>query len=169
MDNVLLEKQLIEKFKIEFYDKLGYYPIVITDREITENKKLMSLYELECLFENILPSLYGKKMTIGSKNRNRPIVELRAIYVFLARCMGYRLIDIATYMQKHHASIIHYEDLFANLMSTSEEFRILFEKVYTHVKQNHESHDELSTMVYFNKVWNKSKSIILSGLLQVED
>jgi hypothetical protein len=32
MDTIELEKSLIEKFKAEFHEKLGYYPIVVTDK-----------------------------------------------------------------------------------------------------------------------------------------
>ena len=169
MNVIEIENELIENFKNEFYSKLGYYPVVLTESGEVCFKKVMSLEQLADLFEDVMPSLYGKKLGLRSKKSVRILVEIRCIFVYLARCLGYKLKAIAKFLNRHHSTIIYNEELFHNMLSTNLMFRKTFEHVFLHIRNNYNPNDELSTMVYFNKAWHQSQSIILSGLLPHED
>lgn len=164
-----LEKvKMIQEFKEKFNEKFGYLPIVIATKK-EESAYIMSLEELETYFQPFLPKRFGKVLSIQHRGRYRELVDLRFIFAYLARSMGYQLVTIGEYAKKHHSSIIHHIDSFKNMMETSDSFRLLYKKVFNHIKEKHKPNDELSAMAYFDKVWNESQSGLLSGLHPEQD
>lgn len=163
MSDEHLKKQLIDNFTKLFYSQLGYYPIVITRDDKDINKPLMTLEQLECHFNTFMElNQFYHKLNLKSKKRVRKLVEIRIIFCYLARMMGYKLEYLGAYLNKHHSTVIYNLVAFNNLMQTSEEFRFKFKEIITYIKTNYEPHDELPAMVYFNKVWSESKPTILS-------
>ena len=132
-----LERKLIEEFRIEFFDKLGYYPVVLSkyEQEIL-GEKYMSLEKLSSYFEPFLPTKYDKKITLVSKWRYRELVELRCMFCFLAKEMKYSLSTIGEFLSKRdHTTVIHNIRVFNNLMDTSDPFRDKFRTILNYIKQ----------------------------------
>jgi hypothetical protein len=72
----MMSEKLIVAFQQTFYEKVGYVPIVHTNREHRNNNKILKLEELESIiiFELKLLSLYYEKYSY---------LILRFIYCFL--------------------------------------------------------------------------------------
>lgn len=134
---ILLENKLIEKFREEFYEKLGYYPTVITK---TINKgqqefKMMSLKELKTYFDPFLPVIYGKRTPLDSKSRKRELVELRHIFSYIARKMGFSLLTIGQFLNnRDHSTIINNLRVFDNLIQTDPDFREKYNIILQYIK-----------------------------------
>ena len=92
---ISLEGKLIEEFKRKFFDKLGYEPIVHAGSRLkTEDGKdvlTISLSELKNHFTPFLPLLRGVPIELDNKLRKKDLVELRVIFSFIAKSMGYIL------------------------------------------------------------------------------
>lgn len=137
-----LEKKLIEQFKQTFYDKLGYEPLVLTrvQLETEEYIPILSLESLQAMFEPFLPEKMDRKIPLQSKYRYREVVELRNIYCYLARTMGYSLSVVGESLgNRDHTTIIHNVTCFKNLMETNDPFRQKYQAILTYIKQNYES------------------------------
>jgi hypothetical protein len=129
------ERKLVEDFIDEFYEKVGYRPVVITKVSANSEVEVMPLSELKELFTPFLPSLYGKKLSLDHKSRTIEIVELRHMYSHLARNMGYKLTAIAHSLGKlDHTTVIHGLRTFTNLMDTDEKYKLKFYKILNHIK-----------------------------------
>jgi len=155
--NFQLERKLIDQFKQSFFEKIGYYPTVIT--KVHALPKL-SLNTLESHFTQFLPVRYQRTVKLKSKHRYREIVELRMIYCTLARQMGYSFIEIGKYLDnKDHTTIMHNIKSFKNLMQTCNVFRNKYNTIFNYIKNyyNHES----STMDNIDQVQHQSESVIL--------
>jgi predicted transcriptional regulator len=157
-----LKVEFIEEFKKNFHEKFGYSPIVLANESDEQLAPIMALDELENYFAPFFPKAYGKTLNFKSLDRRQELVDLRFIYAHLARTMGYSLTAIAKYTKKHHSSIIHHLRAFKNLMETSELFREKYKTILQNIKENHKPNDELSAMVYFDKVQHESKPVVLS-------
>jgi hypothetical protein len=139
---IQLEKKLIEQFKDSFYEKMGYYPTVITrvQTDMDQYLPMMSLQSLEEFFQPFLPTKYGRIVRLQSKDRYREIVELRSIYCFLARQLGYSLISIGESLGKRdHTTVIHNVSSCKNLLQTCEAFRQKYLTILTYIKEHYES------------------------------
>lgn len=138
-----LEKRLIEQFKENFFEKLGYYPTVITKCQDSTTDwyiPIMSLQSLLDYFEPYLPEQYGKTLQLTDMSRHRPIVELRNIYCMLARQMGYSLVIIGEAIGKRdHTTVIHNITSCKNLLETNDAFRDKYIQILKYIKQQHES------------------------------
>lgn len=148
------EEKLIKDFKKRFYRKMGYLPIVIgTTERVKKDAPFMKLEELESYFEPFLPSLRnGKVLRINAKQRNREVVDLRIMFSYLARTMGYSLCEIGRYTNKHHSTVINHLDVFKALIETSDKFREKYKTIIKHIKIHYKNDDKLSTMVYIDKI-----------------
>lgn len=136
-----LEKKLIEQFRETFYEKIGYYPMVVTHVQVDSNYSLplMSLQGLQDLFEPFLPYKHDRKLSLKSKSRYRELVELRNIYCFLGRTMGYSLATIGESLgNRDHTTVIHNVGCFKNLMETDDAFRQKYLRILTYIKQQYE-------------------------------
>lgn len=136
-----LEKKLIEQFRENFYQKIGYYPMVVTQVQVdsTYSLPIMNLQTLQDMFESFLPIRYERKLTLKSKCRYRELVELRNIYCFLARTMGYSLASVGESLgNRDHTTVIHNVSCFKNLMETDDTFRQKYLRILTYIKQQYE-------------------------------
>jgi hypothetical protein len=135
-----VEHDLITEFVNRFYDKVGYYPTVITNHRITDDGIItLTLPELEKYFEPYLPTFYNKKLTLAAKDRARTIVELRCIFFFIARSMRYGLKQLGTYMGgRDHTTVIHGVNTFRNLYETDPLFRDKYYLIINQIKKDYE-------------------------------
>jgi len=164
-----LEKDLILDFKKTFYKKIGYIPTIVTQRKFTNNP-LMTLDELEACFKDLLPKRYGKRLTLKGKCRYREIVNLRVVFAYMARMMDYKIVSIAKYLGgRDHTSVLHYIKNFYNLTTTDPSFRKYYANIYLHIKTHYEPNDELSAVVYFNKIQPQPESDIFSRFMQAKN
>ena len=157
---IQLERKLIEQFKESFYDKLGYYPTVITrvQADMDQYLPMMSLLTLEEFFYPFLPTKHGRQIRLRSKDRYREIVELRMIYCFLARQLGFSLTTIGESLGKRdHTTVIHSVNSFKNLLQTCEPFREKYLTILTYIKQQYES----STMDNADQVQHQPEPAVL--------
>lgn len=138
-----LEKKLIDQFIENFEEKLGYKPIVITKTSgLTSDDSIpmMSLDSLKEHFTPFLPTVYGKVRSLSCKERIREAVELRNIYCYLAKKMGYSLKEIGrTIGKRDHTTVIHNIRSFNNLMETNEMYREKYIMILNHIKKQYES------------------------------
>lgn len=136
-----LQEKLVMQFREHFYEKMGYYPIVITqilDRE-GDYTPLMTLEKLKTLFDPFLPYVENRVLTLCSKRRHREIVELRHIYCSIARSMRYSLKYIGeTLGNRDHTTVMYNVNSFNNLYETSCEFRSKYATILKYIKDKHE-------------------------------
>ena len=145
------EQKLIKEFLDTFYEKVGYYPTVVTNTNIEtkDGLTILSLNELEEYFEPLLPTIYQKKTSLNSKDRSRSLVELRFIFFFIARTMRYNLKDIGRFCGgRDHTTVIHGLRTFKNLYETDENFRNRYYFIINNIKKAYEP----QTLEYFDKV-----------------
>jgi len=167
-----MEKKLITKFRSEFHEKMGYYPIVIGKENLpTNDTGIISLKDLKDVFIPFLPMRYGRQLHLHNKSRQRDLVELRNIYCFMAKRMKYSLKTIGHSIgNRDHTTVIHNLRSFADRMDTEETFRAKYQMIDRHLREtlNIET-DESPIVDESDQISDKSESAILSGLLQVED
>jgi hypothetical protein len=146
-EEYISQKQMIKEFIEVFYKKHGYKPIVVSRASEVET---MSLEQLKQCFTPFLPHLYGKTVFLETKCRIREVVELRQMYCYIARTMGYRLTDIGRSLkQADHSTAIHSIRAFRNLTDTDPKYKQKFTKIFNYIKtQTNES----SIMADSNKV-----------------
>ena len=156
-----LEKKLITEFKDYFYDKLGYYPIVLTTRNVQGDTSIptMSLESLRNMFEPFLPYKFERPVPLASRLRERSIVELRCIFCHLARTMKYSLTDIGSFLgNRDHTTVIHNVNAFTDLVQTNEPFRLKYFTILKYIREQHEP----PTMDNVNQVQHQPQSDLLS-------
>jgi chromosomal replication initiation ATPase DnaA len=145
------EKELIKEFMEKFHKTLNYYPTVVTRNNTMHNKddlKIVSLETLQTYFQSFLPTRYGKKMSLSARNRTRCLVELRFIYFFISRSMGYNVVTIGRSVGMDHTSVLHGLITFKNLYETNDLFRQKYTEIIKHIKLNYEP----SIVDYFDKM-----------------
>lgn len=149
-----VENDLINEFISKFYEKVGYYPTVVTNNRITDDGVIiLTLPELERCFDNYLPTFYNKKAGLGSKDRYRPLVELRCIFFFIGRSMKYGLKQLGRYLgNRDHTTVIHNVNTFRNLYDTDPVFREKYYLIINQIKKDYEP----SIMEDFSKMETKS-------------
>lgn len=136
-EKLKFQKELIENFTEEFNRRLGYKPVVITKTIQKTNGplELMNLTDLKDCFEPFLPTLYGKKVPLDAKCRIREIIELRQMYFYLARSMGYKLVFIGYSLgKKDHTTVVHAINTFHNLLEVDEGYKNRFLTILNYIK-----------------------------------
>lgn len=173
MDTVVyakkLEKKLIDEFKENFFKKMGYYPLVLTkiNTDTDDYLPIISLENLEEVFDPFLPEKFGKRIPLGSTRRYREVVELRNIFCAIARMMKYTCTHIGEYLgQRDHTTVLHNTATFSNLIETSDAFKEKYLKIIKHIKQKY---NDTSVMDDLDQKQFESESSVLFGLLQAED
>jgi hypothetical protein len=165
-----LEEKLIQKFKEEFHEKLGYYPVVVTNMQFIEEEpedKSLPLAVLKGYFEPFLPTRYHKKHSLGSKFRYRELTDLRNIYCYLARNMGYSLNEIAKSLNnRDHTTVINCIRKFKDLINTDPEFKNKYIKVINHIKNVDNESPALANKL---EVPDQPQPDVHTGLLPFED
>lgn len=132
------EKQLISKFLENFYKKMGYYPTVITKKDLEKQLlNLLSLEQLEKYFDPYLPRMYGKTLKLSTKARYREIVELRQMFCFIARNMGFSLTAIGQFLgNRDHTTVIHNIKTFHNIVDTDDIYKEKYNRISTKIKED---------------------------------
>lgn len=160
-DSKKIENELIKEFTDVFYEKLGYYPRVITKAKINI-KNSIDLSELEKYFQPFIDTLVGKGIALSSKNKTRRLSELRFMFFHIAKKYKYTLTEIGQFCGKRdHTTIIHGLKMFQILFKADCIFNKTYSEILNKIKENY----ELSTMENSNQVENKSESALFSKLL----
>lgn len=148
-----LEARLIEKFKLEFKDKIGYEPHVLTMMDTESDVPRMPLLTLRDTIDEILLDIYGARLFIHDvarlRNRSRKIelVNMRFIYFKLARLLGNSLDSIGDTMAtlRHprydHTTIMYGVSQFDNLIVRDEQFKELYLDVIKRIKTKYIQND----------------------------
>lgn len=163
-----LEKKLIEQFRENFFDKLGYYPTVMTAAQVNTDVAIpyMHLSVLKNCFDPFLPEVAGFTLNLESRSRSRELVELRSIYCYLAREMRYSLSTIGKSIgNRDHTTVINSVTNFNNWIETDENFRQKYSAILSHIKQQYES----SVMAKLDQVQCEPEPAILPGLVPIQD
>lgn len=136
----IVEKRLVDDFKKEFHDKLGYYPeVIVKSSRVDSPIPYMKMEELEEHFTSFLPMKFGKMVPLKSKLRYRDIVELRFIFCYLAYKLGYTSTKIGEFLNKRdHTTILYNIIQFKNLIELSSGFRDKYMSItsYINTKEN---------------------------------
>ena len=134
-----LEAKLIKEFSDKFYEKMGYYPTVITKKVSNQEAVILTLPELESYFQEYLPTVFGKKLPLANKNRCRELVELRCIFFFIGRCMHYSLKPMGKYLNgRDHTTVLHGIRTFKNLYDTDPNFKKRYYEIINKIKADYE-------------------------------
>lgn len=141
-----LEERLINKFKKEFFEKIGYTPHVIA---LNQNKSDTPVIELQQIIDSVntvMESKFGnvrvnnKLIRITSFLRSREATEYRFIYFKLAREMGYSYKEIGRALKTDktdgydHTTVIYGVNTFNDLLGTSEKFALKYQEVVDFIK-----------------------------------
>lgn len=158
-----LQKKLIFEFKKKFYEKIGYYPVVLTnvvgnandvDDEGDDMIPFMSLELLATYFDEFIPTIKGKKYELFSRRRFKELVKIRHMYCFIAKSMGYTLKTIGYSLKGRskkpvdHTTVIHALRTFSNMYETDPGYRNEYHTIYKKLKEKSKIYikNELSTM-----------------------
>jgi len=165
-----LETKLIEKFKDDFYEKMGYYPVIFSKYTLDVYHKniVISLEELSDIFKDFLPKIPRVKVTLSNKSKIRKLVELRVIFCFLARTMKYTLKEIAVFLNRDHTSVVHALQSFNDFIETDPDFKLLFDKINTIYRLKLKKY-ESSDMDKFDQISVEPEPTVLLRLLQIQD
>ncbi len=135
-----VERELIDEFVKKFTDKVGYKPIVITDKGSNEtNYHVLSLSELEECFDSFLPTIRNKKITLKTECRIREVKDLRHTFCFIAKLMKHTYVSIGRHINRDHTTVINSIRTFRNLYQTDEVFRIRYFNIINYIKNKYES------------------------------
>lgn len=142
-----LQRKLITEFKQKFYDKLGYYPEVITHTtEVvpkgTYSIKRIPLDDLQEIFDThilqpITASIPGARWitNLKARSRIREVCEIRYIYFKLAHLMGYSWCSIARSIGLDHSTVIHGVQTLNDHLETDPRVRQDYHNTLYQVKQ----------------------------------
>jgi len=148
-----LEAKLIAEFKLEFKEKIGYEPHVLTMMDDDSDIPNIPLLTLRDTIDEILIEMYGDRLFIHDvarlRNRSRKIelVNMRFIYFKLARLLGHTLDSIgdtmATLRQPRydHTTIRYGIEQFDNLVVRDESFKELYLDVIGKIKLKYSKND----------------------------
>lgn len=154
---ISLEGKLVEEFKKKFFEKLGYEPIVhVGTRLKTEDDKevlTMPLNELKDCFTPFLPIYKEVPVSLHSRLRKTDLVELRVIFSFIAKNMGYILEDIGDILGKQdHTTVIHSINNFKNWIAIDPNFRYKYNKILNHIVTIQNKNNESSTLEHTDQM-----------------
>jgi hypothetical protein len=148
-----LEAKLIAEFKLEFKEKIGYEPHVLTMMDDDSDIPNIPLLTLRDTIDEILLEMHGDRLFIHDvarlRNRSRKmeLVNMRFIYFKLARLLGHTLDSIgdtmATLRQPRydHTTIRYGIEQFDNLVVRDESFKELYLEVIEKIKLKYSKND----------------------------
>ena len=103
-----LAKKLIEDFQQEFYEKIGYVPIIYNLKK--EKQQIIRLDLLELIINKYIPKdiiIKHKVHSIKNKCRFYPLCDLRHIFCYIAYSMEYNLNTIGKYLNgRDHTTVL---------------------------------------------------------------
>jgi hypothetical protein len=133
-----LEAKIIEKFKKEFKEKIGYEPHVLTMIDERSDIPKVPILMLRDFIDCLMLDKFGNQRIgndiarLANSGRHRDIVNYRFIYFKLARMMGNSFASIgqtiATSKSKKydHTTVMYACKSFDDLINTNEEFRGIY-------------------------------------------
>lgn len=133
-----LEAKIIEKFKKEFKEKIGYEPQVLTMIDESSDIPKIPILMLREFVDSIMKERFGNQKIgddiarLANSGRHREIVNYRFIYFKLARIMGNGFATIgktiATSRSKKydHTTVMYGCKCFDDLINTNEDFRNIY-------------------------------------------
>lgn len=144
-----LERKLIKSFKSMFHSKMGYEPVVIsrTHKELDPSKntlgdiKVVSLDVLKDWFKDLLPIKEGKRISIDTKRRFHDVVQMRMIFCYVARAMGYSVISIGKALKRDHTTVVHNSHVLKDLLETNLAYREKCQQVLEYLKEKSKEYD----------------------------
>lgn len=122
--------KLVAEFQENFYNKVGFVPIVITanQKKENDNKKIVSLDNLK----EIVNAYRSEKAikndwTLESKDRHTDVVMLRQIFCYIAKKIGYYLKSIGAVIgNRDHTTVIHSVNVVTNMLSIKDPFYTMY-------------------------------------------
>jgi hypothetical protein len=156
----MMSEKLIVAFQQTFYEKVGYVPIVHTNREHRNNNKILKLEELELIINQFIPEDLTKQhkiKSVKSSSRFRPLADIRHIFCHIAYSMGYKLTDIGRYLNnRDHTTVINSLKRFKELISYDELFLNNYETVLQNINKHMDNGDKLLHFAFEESVDTES-------------
>jgi hypothetical protein len=161
-----LIKKLVDEFQQNFYDKVGFRPVVIINREkdkIVQNA--LSLDNIKKIVDSHIPEKF-KNMgcSLESKHRYREIVMLRQIFCYIAKRQGYNLNPIGEKLgNRDHTTVIHSVRTATDLLATDPIFISIYDNIIYDLVKNYG--DEFALLHSVKEKWDNSQSALHTVLL----
>lgn len=125
------ESRIIEQFKQSFFERFGYYPVVISKVE-----NALPVMPLDELVERFLP--YAPELC--SPSRSRAATDTRSMFCFLARNMKHTLNSIGERLgRRKHSTVKNCLQTFHDLIETSEAFQSQYLQIVGEIKKQLEN------------------------------
>lgn len=164
-----LEKKLIKSFKNTFHSKMGYEPIVIsrTHKELDPSKstltdiKVVSLDVLKDWFKDLLPVKDGVRVKIDTKRRHHDVVQIRMIFCYVARAMGYSVTSIGKVLKRDHTTVVHNSHALKDLLETNLAYREKCQQVLEYLKEKSKEYDP-KLLECSDQTQDNNESVVLS-------
>lgn len=133
-----LEAKIIEKFKKEFKEKIGYEPQVLTMIDESSDIPKIPILMLREFIDSVMKEKFGDEKIGGdiarlaNSGRHREIVNYRFIYFKLARMMGNGFASIGQTIatsktrKYDHTTVMYGCKCFDDLINTNEDFRNIY-------------------------------------------
>jgi chromosomal replication initiation ATPase DnaA len=143
-----LEAKIIEKFKKEFKEKIGYEPHVLTMIDERSDIPKVPILMLRDFVDGLMKEKFGNQIIgsdiarLANSGRHRDIVNYRFIYFKLARMMGNSFASIgqtiATSKTRRydHTTVMYGCKSFDDLINTNEQFRDIYLDLVIKLKEN---------------------------------
>lgn len=162
----MIIKKLVSEFQESFYEKVGFMPVVIINRnEEGIVQKVIQLSELEEIVNTYLPEKFKEKSwTLQSNCRKREVVVLRQIFCYIARKQGYKLTVIGDKLGKRdHTTVIHSVTTASNLLATDALFINIYDSIIRDIVKIYG--DEFALLHSVKEKWDNSQPALHPVLL----
>jgi hypothetical protein len=123
----------------------------------------LSLETLEELIRPFLPVVFNEPTRLNSRERYRPLVEIRIIFVYLAYQMNHYMPDVAQFIKKDRTVMLYYIKQFHNLMETDAAFRQKYQEITDYIQTNYPYEPSIVEHTYQTRHY--AQPGVLSGLL----
>jgi chromosomal replication initiation ATPase DnaA len=159
-------KKLVDEFQQNFYDKVGFRPVVIINREkdkIVQNA--LSLDNIKKIVDSHIPEKF-KNMgcSLESKHRYREVVILRQIFCYIAKRQGYNLNPIGEKLgNRDHTTVIHSVKTATDLLATDPIFISIYDNIIYDIVKTYGN--EFALLHSVKEKWDNSQSALHSVLL----
>jgi len=159
-------KKLVDEFQQNFYDKVGFRPVVIINREkdkIVQNA--LSLDNIKKIVDSHIPEKF-KNMgcSLESKHRYREVVILRQIFCYIAKRQGYNLNPIGEKLgNRDHTTVIHSVRTATDLLATDPIFISIYDNIIYDIVKTYGN--EFALLHSVKEKWDNSQSALHPVLL----
>lgn len=123
-----LSEKIINRFKKEYYDKIGLMPTVAVYG--LDNIDL-KMEEIEDVVNSFIPIKYKNLYTIKSPTRKRDILNLKKIFIKISRDeLKKKVKEIGRYLNGiDHSTVVVAYQVHHDLVETDENYKQLYENV----------------------------------------